>query len=42
MQRLLAAGWSQKGGQSEEVLRDLISRAVAAARPADHPVGERV
>jgi hypothetical protein len=37
MQRLLAAGWSQKGGHSEEVLRDLISQAVAAARAADQP-----
>jgi len=32
LQRLLAAGWSQKGGHSEEVLRDLISQTVAAAR----------
>jgi hypothetical protein len=37
LQRLLAAGWSQKGGHSEEVLRDLISRTVAAARAADQP-----
>lgn len=37
LQRLLAAGWSQKGGHSEEVLRDLISQTVAAARAADQP-----
>jgi len=37
LQRLLAAGWSQKGGQSEEVLRGLISQAVAAGGAAGQP-----
>lgn len=32
MQRLLAAGWSQNGGHGEEVMSDLVSQAVAAAR----------
>jgi hypothetical protein len=37
MQRLLAAGWSQNGGHGEEVLRDLVAQAVAAARPEVQP-----
>lgn len=37
MQRLLAAGWSQNGGHGEEVLRDLVTQAVAAARPEVQP-----
>ena len=34
LQRLLAAGWSQNGGSGEEVLRDLLSQAIAATRTA--------
>ena len=37
LQRLLATGWSQNGGHGEEVLRDLLSEAIAATRT----VGQR-
>ena len=37
LQRLIAAGWSQNGGSGEEVLRDLLSQAIAATRTAGRP-----
>lgn len=37
LQRLLAAGWSQNGGHGEEVLRDLLSQAIAATKTAGRP-----
>jgi hypothetical protein len=38
IQRLLAAGWTATGGPSEEVLRSLIEKTVAAARRDGPPV----
>jgi len=37
LQRLLAAGWAETGGPSEEVLSGLIDRAVSAARRDQAP-----